>query len=75
MTDPYVEIERNLPIVIARSEVPRLLGNLISAGRLANLDSEGSGPPKVRLGRKVGYLRGPFIAWMRARGGQTEAKG
>lgn len=70
MIDVYSELEQSLPLVFTRREVSRLLGGLISCGRLANLDSEGSGPPKIRLGKKVGYPRGPFIAWMRARGGK-----
>lgn len=73
--DLYADLESNLPLIIARSEVPRLLGGLISSGRLANLDSEGSGPPKVRLGRKIGYPRGPFVAWMRSRSGLPVVKG
>lgn len=68
--DSFAELERTLPPVIARTEVPRLLGNLISAGRLANLDSEGKGPRRITCGRKVGYTRGDLIAWMRARSGQ-----
>lgn len=83
LADSYAELEKNLPPVFARSEVPRLLGNLISAGRLANLDCLGQGPRSIRLGRKVGYLRADFIAWMRSRGGddsdnlktQTKAAG
>lgn len=71
--DVYAELERTLPPVISRSDVPRLLGGLISAGRLANLDCLGLGPPRINLGRKVGYPRTSFLAWMRARGGQAEA--
>lgn len=65
--EQLLELERTLPPVIARTEVPRLLGGLISAGRLANLDSEGKGPRRITLGRKVGYLRSDFIQWMRSR--------
>ncbi len=68
MSDPYAELEKILPPVFARTEVPRLFGNLISVGRLANLDSERKGPRHIRLGRKVGYTRADFIAWMRSRG-------
>lgn len=71
MTDLFDELEQTLPPIIARTEVPRLLGGLISAGRLANLDCLGKGPRRVTLGRKVGYIRADFIAWMRERAGQT----
>ena len=67
-TDSYAELEKTLPPIISRCEVPRLLGGLISAGRLANLDCLGQGPRRIMLGRKVGYTRADFIAWMRSRG-------
>lgn len=72
--DRFTELEKSLPPAFARTEVPRLLGGLISAGRLANLDSEGLGPKRINLGRKVGYLRGDFIAWMRSRDKYTQGK-
>lgn len=67
----YAELEKSLPPILARTEVPKLTGGLISAGRLANLDCLGQGPRSIRLGRKVGYTRADFIAWMRSRGGQA----
>jgi len=71
MSDHFAELEQTLPPIIARTEVPRLLGGLISAGRLANLDCLGKGPRRITLGRKVGYIRADFIAWMRERAGQA----
>jgi len=73
--DAYTELERTLPPVISRTEVPRLLGGLISVGRLANLDCLGKGPRRITLGRKIGYTRADFIAWMRARGGENVEEG
>lgn len=73
--EQFSELERTLPPAFARTEVPRLLGGLISAGRLANLDSEGLGPKRITLGRKVGYLRADFITWMRARSGEAQLHG
>lgn len=75
MSDPYLELEQLLPPIFARTEVPRLLGKLISVGRLANLDSEKKGPPIIRLGRKVGYMRTDFIAWMRSRSEEAGKEG
>lgn len=69
--DAYAQLELSLPPVIARTEVPRLLGGLISAGCLANLDCLGQGPRRITLGRKVAYTRADLIEWMRARAGQT----
>lgn len=71
--EQIAELERTLPPAFARVEVPRLTGGIISAGRLANLDSEGLGPRRFNLGRKIGYTRGDFIAWMRTR--STDAAG
>lgn len=73
--DSYAELERTLPPILSRTEVPKLTGGLISAGRLANLDCLGQGPRRITLGRKVGYTRADFIAWMRSRGGRSEAEG
>ncbi len=67
MNDAYADLEKTLPPILSRTEVPKLTGGLISAGRLANLDCEGKGPRSIRLGRKVGYTRADFIAWMRSR--------
>lgn len=71
MNDVYAELELTLPPILSRVEVPRLTGGLISAGRLANLDCLGLGPRTIKVGRKVGYIRSDFVAWMRTRGGQA----
>lgn len=73
--DAYTELEHTLPPILSRSDIHRLLGGLISVGRLANLDCEGKGPRRITLGRKVGYTRSDFIVWMRSRGGQTGMEG
>ncbi len=73
--DSYSELETSLPPIISRTEVPRHTGGLISAGRLANLDCLGQGPKSIRCGRKIAYVRGDFISWLRTRGGQAGAEG
>ena len=40
--------------MIARKDIDRYLGGIISKGYLANLDSKGEGPPKVKIGKNVG---------------------
>ena len=68
VNDVYAELERTLPPAFGRTEVERLMPGLIASGTLANLDCAGEGPPSIPVGRKVGYLRGPFVAWLRSRG-------
>lgn len=65
--DNYDDLLSILPPVIARKDIERLLGGIISRGHLANLDYRGEGPPQIQIGRHVGYLRGPFVAWLRER--------
>jgi len=67
--DQLTELEKTLPPIFARTEVPRLFPGMISPGRLANLVKEGKAPRAISMGRKVGYTRGDFIAWMRSRAG------
>lgn len=74
MEDVYSKLERDLPPLVSRSAIPHLLGGVISSGRLANLDCLGKGPRRITLGRKVAYLRSDLIEWMKARGGEVDAK-
>ena len=56
-----------LPPIIARDQVHKLLGGVISAKTLANLDSEGKGPKRMRIGRKVVYKADGFLEWLAAK--------
>lgn len=61
-------LQQNLPPIFTRLTAEKLMGGLVDAGTLANLDSAGDGPPvKIRLGRKVAYERSSFIGWFVAR--------
>ena len=60
-------LRRDLPPVIARCDIERHLGGIVSRGYLQNLDSEGRGPTRIRIGKKVGYLREDLISWLMAR--------
>jgi len=66
-TPDFSSLLNSLPAVVARKQVPALLGGLISEGYLQNLDSEGKGPRKIKFGRRVGYTREDLIAWLEAR--------
>lgn len=63
----YDELLNILPPVIPRKDIERLLGGIISRGHLANLDCAGFGPPRIEVGKHVGYLRGPFVEWLKQR--------
>ena len=60
-------LHSKLPPVIAREQVPKLLGGVISSKTLANLDSEGKGPKRIRVGRKVAYITEDLLHWLEAR--------
>ncbi|MDA8164762.1 MAG: hypothetical protein M0017_07005 [Desulfobacteraceae bacterium] len=66
------EILQELPPIIARQRIEDHLGGIISARYLANLDCLGKGPQKVRIGRKVAYLREDLISWLERRMKQEE---
>ena len=63
------ELRRTLPPFIARKKIEQYLGGIYSAAYKANLDStkRNEGPPKVKIGRNVGYLRDSLIDWLEAR--------
>jgi hypothetical protein len=53
---------------IARTEIERFSGGMISEKYLANLDSAGKGPAgRVRCGRKIVYPVVELVAWLEAR--------
>lgn len=53
---------------IARTEIERFSGGMISEKYLANLDSAGKGPAgRVRCGRKVVYPVAELVAWLESR--------
>jgi hypothetical protein len=54
--------------VVARSEVGRFSGGLLTSGSMANHDCLGTGPRnRIRCGRKVVYDVQSLIEWMEAR--------
>ena len=61
------QLGRELPVLVSRKDVPKFLGGMISSCYLANLDCVGEGPPRVRLGRRVGYTREGLLAWLESR--------
>jgi hypothetical protein len=61
------ELRRNLPPVVARKKLDQYLGGIISKEYMANLDSQGEGPPRIKFGKNVGYLRDPLVDWLQSR--------
>ena len=65
--DLIEQLRADLPIVFARKEIERLLPGVISSKTLANLSSQGIGPPSYRHGRTVIYEREAFLNWLSKR--------
>jgi hypothetical protein len=65
--DLIEKLKEELPIVFARKEIERLLPGVVSSKTLANLSSQGTGPPSYRHGRTVIYNRDSFLEWLRKR--------
>ena len=53
--------------VVARRKVSDFTGGIISEKYIANLDSLGKGPPRVKVGRIVAYPVKELIAWLEKR--------
>jgi len=64
---PYQGLSKDLPPVISRDHIEKYLGGIISSKRLANLDSQGLGPPRFRVGRKIAYRTDALLAWLETR--------
>nr|WP_287412318.1 hypothetical protein [Pseudodesulfovibrio sp.] len=70
MTEQTIDLmalSAKLPPIISRDKIEKHLGGIISAKRIANLDSEGSGPPRIRIGRKIAYQTDLLLAWLKER--------
>lgn len=56
--------------IVARTEIKKFTGGMMSRKYLANLDSQNLGPARVKMGRKVGYpVNGAngLVEWLRER--------
>lgn len=61
------KLEQALPPMVARNKIPFYLGGMISKGYMQNLDSEGKGPKRIKIGKRCGYLREDLIEWLKSR--------
>lgn len=53
--------------IVARTEVKAFSGGLLNPRTLANLDSLGQGPVRLRVGRKICYRAADLAAWIEQR--------
>jgi len=66
--DIFQEMRDRWPsVIVARTEVEKFTGGMLSAKYLANLDCLGIGPTRIVVGRKVGYPVEDFVIWLRSR--------
>lgn len=64
----WAALEATLPPVFTRKVAAKVLGGILSADGMANLDSAGNGPTvRVTVGKSVGYEKANFIKWLRGR--------
>jgi len=53
---------------VARQEIEKFTGGIVSIKYIANLDCQGLGPKgRVRVGRKIAYPVQSVIEWMESR--------
>lgn len=53
---------------VARQEIRTFSGGIMSEKYIANLDSQGAGPPgRIRCGRKVAYPVNQLVEWLEGR--------
>jgi hypothetical protein len=66
--DFFEELAEKWPSsIVSRSEIKKFSGGMISGKYMANLDSQGLGPDKIKCGGRIGYPVKPLIQWMRDR--------
>ena len=57
---------------VARQEVKHFSGGIISEKYLANLDCQGRGPARIKVGRKIAYRADDLVTWLEARSNVEE---
>lgn len=58
------DLRKQLPPIIARTHIEKLLGGVITRGYIAVLDSQGLGPKRFKIGGKVAYKTEDLLAWL-----------
>jgi len=67
--DVFQEMAEKWPsAVVARTEMERFTGGMMSGKYCANLDSLNTGcPNRIKIGRKIGYPVDSLVGWLRER--------
>jgi hypothetical protein len=64
----FSKLFEGLPPIVARSEVSRVSGGILTSKTMANHDSLGTGPAgRLKIGRKVAYEKNSLISWLESR--------
>ena len=59
------ELRKTLPPTLARKDIEKHLGGIISADYMRSLDSQGRGPEdSFKIGKTVCYSRESIIQWL-----------
>lgn len=53
--------------IVARRDIRKFTGGLVTPGTMSNLDSLGQGPERVKVGRYVGYPIDSLVRWLESR--------
>jgi len=60
--------------MVARTQIEKFTGGIISEKYIANLDSQGKGPVgRIRVGRKIAYPVNSVISFLERRASVVEA--
>ena len=51
--------------IVWRGMIADFTGGIIQPPAIANLDSQGKGPPKIKIGRKIAYPVPGLIEWLK----------
>lgn len=64
----FQKMKENWPSeVVARRKIDEFTGGAYSRGTMANLDSKGEGPVRIRIGPRVVYPKNELVVWLMRR--------
>ncbi|VBB42843.1 conserved hypothetical protein [uncultured Desulfatiglans sp.] len=60
-------VEKWPSAVVARQDVDKFSGGVLTSAYMANLDAKGEGPASFKIGRKRVYPARELVNWLRTR--------